>query len=32
MCDKMKKKGKEVYQKGITLLMKTHLDEGKICF
>ena len=28
MCDKMKRKVKEVYQKRITLLMKTH-PNGK---
>ena len=31
MCDKMKRKFKEVYQKRITLLVKTHLN-GKNLF
>ena len=31
MCDEMKRKVKEVYQKRITLLMKTHLN-GKNLF
>ena len=31
MCDEMKRKAKEVYQKKITLLMKTHLN-GKNLF
>ena len=30
MCDEMKRKMKEVYQKRITLLMKTHLNEKNL--
>ena len=31
MCDEVKRKVKEVYQKRVKLLVKTHLN-GKICF
>ena len=30
MCDEMKRKGKEIYQKKITWLMKTHLNGKNI--